>query len=96
MCFGFMSFRAPSTARKQKNCHTSQNMQPSITKFQVLFKCMKRHLLTIVSKLFIEFYLYYRHVSFFALFIFNKFPATYAFHICVEYDKTKQTPSNKI
>ncbi len=22
-------------------------------------------------------------------FIFNKFPATYAFHLCVEYDKTK-------
>ncbi len=29
-------------------------------------------------------------------FIFSKFPATYKFHMCVEYDKTKQTPSNKI
>ncbi len=27
---------------------------------------------------------------------FNKFPATCAFDICVEYYKTKQTPSNKI
>ncbi len=26
----------------------------------------------------------------------NKIPSTYAFHMCVEYDKTKQTASNKI
>ncbi len=31
-----------------------------------------------------------------AFLIFNKFPATYAFHMCVEYDKTKQPPSKKI
>ncbi len=50
MCLGFMSFRAPSAALKQKNYHNSQNMLPIITKFQVLFKFMKRHLLTIVLK----------------------------------------------
>ncbi len=27
---------------------------------------------------------------------FDKFPAIYAFHMCVEFDKTKQTLSNKI
>ncbi len=42
------------------------------------------------------FCLCYRHASFFAFFIFNKFPATHAFNMCVECDKTKQTPSNKI
>ncbi len=31
MCLGFMSFRAPSTALKQKNYHNSPNMQPTIT-----------------------------------------------------------------
>ncbi len=50
MCSGFMSFRAPSTALKQKNYHNSQNTQPIITIFQVLLKFMKRHILTTVSK----------------------------------------------
>ncbi len=50
MCLGLMRFRAPSSALKQKNYHNSPNMLPIITKFQVLFKFMKRHLLTIVSK----------------------------------------------
>ncbi len=50
MCLGFMSFRALSAALKQKNYHNIPNMLPIITKFQVLFKFMKRHLLTIVSK----------------------------------------------
>ncbi len=50
MCLGFMSFRAPSAALKQNNYHNSPNMQPIITKFQVLYKFMKRHLLAIVSK----------------------------------------------
>ncbi len=49
MCFGFMSFRAPSAALKQKNYHNSPNMQPIITLFQALFMFTKRHLLTIVS-----------------------------------------------
>ncbi len=31
MCFGFMSFRAPSTALKQKNYHNSPNMLPILT-----------------------------------------------------------------
>ncbi len=48
MCFGFMSFRALSAALKQ-NYHNSPNMSPIITLFQVLYKFMKRHLLTIVS-----------------------------------------------
>ncbi len=65
MCLGFMSFRAPSAALKQKNYHNSQNMLPIIIKFQVLFKFMERHLLTIVLK-----YLGCRHASFFAFFIF--------------------------
>ncbi len=42
------------------------------------------------------FIFFYRHASFFAFFISKKKSATYAFHMCVEYDKTKQTPSNKI
>ncbi len=50
MCFGFMSFRALSAALKQKNCHNSPNMQPIKAEFQVLFKFIKRHLSTIVSK----------------------------------------------
>ncbi len=50
MCLGFMSFRAPPASLKQKNSHNPSDMQPVITKFQVLFKFMKRHLLTIVSK----------------------------------------------
>ncbi len=50
MCLDFMSFRAPSASLKQKNSHNSSDMQPIITKFQVVFKFMKRHLLTIVSK----------------------------------------------
>ncbi len=36
------------------------------------------------------------HASFFAFIISKKISATYAFHMCVGYDKTKQTPSNKI
>ncbi len=31
MCLGFMSFRVPSSALKQKNYHNSPNMQPIIT-----------------------------------------------------------------
>ncbi len=31
MCWGFMSFRAPSGALKQKNNHNSPTMQPIIT-----------------------------------------------------------------
>ncbi len=50
MCLGFMSFRAPSATLKQRNYHNYPNMQPILTLFQVLFKFMKRHLLTIVSK----------------------------------------------
>ncbi len=42
------------------------------------------------------FYLCYRHASFFAFIISKKISATYAFHMCVGYYKTKQTPSNKI
>ncbi len=49
-----------------------------------------------VSKSLNVYYLCYRHASFFAFFIFNKFPAINAFQMCVEYDKTKQTPSNKM
>ncbi len=30
-------------------------------------------------------------LHFFAFFIFNKFPATYEFHMCVGYDKTNQS-----
>ncbi len=42
------------------------------------------------------FYLFYRHASFFAFIISKKISATYAFHMCVGYDKTKKPPSNKI
>ncbi len=44
MCLVFMSFRAPSSALKQKNYHNSANTQPIIPLFQVLFKFMKRHI----------------------------------------------------
>ncbi len=50
MCLGFMSFRAPSAALKQKNYHNSPNMQTIKTYFQGLFKSMKRHILVIFSK----------------------------------------------
>ncbi len=96
MCLVFMSFRAPSSALKQKNYHNSPNIQSIITLFQMLFKFMKRQLLTIVSKQLNMFYFCYTRASFFAFFIFNKFPAKYAFHMCVEYDKAKQSPLNKI
>ncbi len=39
MCLDFMSFRAPPASLKQKN---ASDMQPIITKFQALFKFMKR------------------------------------------------------
>ncbi len=41
------------------------------------------------KKLLNVFCLCYRHALFFLFFIFNKFPAIYAFHMGVEYDKTK-------
>ncbi len=87
MYLGFMSFRAPPAALKQKNYHNFPNMQPIISYFRGLIKFMKRHLLTIVSKKLNVFSLCYRHASFFPFFIVTKFPATYAFHLCVEYDK---------
>ncbi len=34
MCLGFMNFRGPPAALKQKNYHNSTNMQPIITYFQ--------------------------------------------------------------
>ncbi len=70
MCLGFMSFRAPSVALNQKNYHNSTNMQPIIPLLQVIFKFMKFHLLTIVTKQFNVFYLCYRNASFFAFFYF--------------------------
>ncbi len=89
MCLGFRSFRAPSAALKQKNYHNSPNMQPIVTLFQVLLKFIKSHILTIGSKSLNAFYVCYRHASFFAFFIRNKFIATYVGHMCVECDKTK-------
>ncbi len=50
MCLDCMSFRASPASLKQKNSHNFSDMQPIITKFQVLFKFMKHRLLTIVSK----------------------------------------------
>ncbi len=57
MCLHLISFRAPSATLKQKNYHNSANMQPIIPYFQVLFKFIKRHLLTLVSKSLNMFYL---------------------------------------
>ncbi len=94
MCLGLIRFRAPSSALKQKNYHNSPNMLPMITLFEVLFKFMKRHLLTIVSKSCFIFFIGMPHFS--RLLFLKKISATYAFHMCVGYDKTKQTPSNKI
>ncbi len=42
------------------------------------------------------FCLCYRHASLFMSFIFCKFPETYAFHLCVKYDKTNWILSNKV
>ncbi len=50
MRLGFMSFRAPPAALKQKNYHNSTNVQPIITYFQCIFKFMKRRRLVIFSK----------------------------------------------
>ncbi len=47
MCLGFLSFRAPPAALKQKNYHNSSHMQPIITLFHGLLKVMKRHVLAI-------------------------------------------------
>ncbi len=96
MCLGFISFCAPPTALKRKNYHNIRNMQPIVNLFQGLFKFMNRHLLVIFSTQFNVFCLCYRHASFFPFFNFNKFPSAFAFYLSVEYDKTKQTPSNKI
>ncbi len=49
MRLGFMSFRAPPAALKQKTHHNALNMQPIITYFRGLFKFMKRYLLVIFS-----------------------------------------------
>ncbi len=66
-------------------------MQPIITYFQGLFKCIERHILAISSKLLNVFCLFYSQASFFPFFIFNKLPGTYAFHMCVEYDKKSKS-----
>ncbi len=50
MCLGFMSFRVHPVALNQKKQHSSPNMQPIITLFQVLYNFMKRHNLIIFSK----------------------------------------------
>ncbi len=80
MCVAFMSFRAPPAAQKQKNLHNSTNMQPIKTYFHETshFDCLFEIIEHVIGML---------HFSCF--FIFNKFPATYAFHMGVEYDKTK-------
>ncbi len=41
-------------------------------------------------------YSLYACFIFSVFFIFNKFPVTYACHLCREYDKTKSIPLNKI
>ncbi len=50
MCLGFMSFRAPPAALKQKNKHNFTNMQPIMTYFQGRIKVIKRHIVVIFSK----------------------------------------------
>ncbi len=64
MCLGFMSFRAPPAALKEKNYHNPTNMQLIIILFQVLFKFMKRHLVIIVSKLLNVFCLRFSRIFF--------------------------------
>ncbi len=49
MCFGFMSFCAPSAALKQKNYHNSPDMQLILKLFQVQFKFMKRNKFSITT-----------------------------------------------
>ncbi len=66
-------------------------MRPIKIFFQDLFKFMKRHILAIFSKQLGVFCLCYRHASFFPVYTFSVFPATYAFHLCVEYDNQNES-----
>ncbi len=96
MCLVFMSFRAPSSALKQKNYHNSPNMQPIITFISGAIKVHETSHFDYRVKIIQRVLSFYRHASFFTFIIYKKNSATYAFHMCVGYDKTKQTPSNKI
>ncbi len=90
MCLGFMSFRAPPAPLKQKNYLNFPNMQQIIRYFQGLLKFLKRQFFTVIfSKQSNMFSVCYMHALFFPFFISKTIPATYAFHLCVEYDKTK-------
>ncbi len=66
-------------------------MRPIKIFFQDLFKFMKRNILAIFSKQLGVFCLCYRHASFFPVYTFRVFPATYAFHLCVEYDNQNES-----
>ncbi len=53
MCSGFMSFRAPPAATKQKNLHNSPNMQPILTFFSCIcvpFSVKKTRVYIIASR----------------------------------------------
>ncbi len=77
--------------------HTEKTIiTPKYATNNTLFKFMKCYLLVIFSKLLNVFWLCYRHALAFPFLIFNKFPATYAIHLCVGYDKTKRIPLSKI
>ncbi len=93
MCLGFMSFRAPPSALKQKK---SPNIQLIITLFQAIFKFIWRHLWVSFQNNWTCFVFIIGMLHLSRFFIFNKFPTTYAFHLCVEYDKSKWIPLNKI
>ncbi len=96
MCLGFMSFRALSAALKQKNYHNSPNMSPIITYFRWYLSSWDVIFWLSFQNNWTCFIFVIGMLHFSRFFIFNKFPATYAFHMCVEYDKTMKTPSNKI
>ncbi len=86
MCLDCIHFHAPHAAQRQKEYHNSPNMQPIIS-------CIQGHLMTVSFKT-IEraLSLLWACSIFFPFFIFSKVAATYAFHHCMEYDKTKVNP----
>ncbi len=72
MFLGCMHCQAPHAALKQKNYHTSPNIQPITTYFQGLLKFIKSHLLATFSKQLDLFCLCYIHASLFHFLIFGK------------------------
>ncbi len=83
------------TSRSHKH-HNSPNVPPIENNLQSLLKFMKRHLLNAYSKWLNVFCLCYRRNSHFLFLFLCKFPAIYAFRLCVKFDKANLTLINYI